>query len=98
MDVNRIVFSAFDDARFIVFLWRNGWQKNVISTMLKSFICLGVVSLLWVAVGFSLAFGSPIGVKLNGIWYGIVGNPFDYAFFNQVEVLPNKLKSSDSRE
>ena len=26
-------------------------KKNVISTMLKSFICLGVISLLWVVVG-----------------------------------------------
>ena len=31
-------------------------KKNVISTMLKSFICLGVISLLWVVVGFSLSF------------------------------------------
>ncbi|TBR17835.1 ammonium transporter, partial [bacterium] len=32
-------------------------RKNVISTMLQSFIAMGVVSILWVAVGFSLAFG-----------------------------------------
>jgi Amt family ammonium transporter len=50
-------------------------KKNVISTMLKSFICLGVVSLLWVTVGFSLSFGSPIGLDINGIHYGIIGNP-----------------------
>ena len=31
--------------------------KNVISTMLQSFIALGVISLLWVVVGFSLCFG-----------------------------------------
>ena len=31
-------------------------KKNVISTMLQSFISLGVVSLLWVVVGFSLSF------------------------------------------
>lgn len=30
-------------------------KKNVISTMLQSFISLGVVSLLWVVVGFSLS-------------------------------------------
>ena len=28
-------------------------SKNVISTMLQSFICLGVISLLWIACGFS---------------------------------------------
>src|SRR3954466_1599225 len=31
--------------------------KNVVSTMLQSVIALGVISLLWVLVGFSLAFG-----------------------------------------
>lgn len=65
-------------------------KKNVISTMLKSFICLGVISLLWVIVGFSLSFGTPIGFSINGIYYGIFGNPFDFAFFNQVDVLPHK--------
>ena len=66
-------------------------KKNVISTMLKSFICLGVISLLWVAIGFSLAFGNPIGLSINGIEYGIFGNPFDFTFFNQVDILPHKL-------
>ena len=36
-------------------------RKNVISTMLQSFICMGIVSVLWVVVGFSLAFGDSIG-------------------------------------
>ena len=39
-------------------------KKNVISTMLQSFICLGVVTLLWVVVAFSLAFGDPVGAHL----------------------------------
>ena len=30
--------------------------KNIISTMLQSFIAMGIVSVLWVIVGFSLAF------------------------------------------
>jgi len=64
-------------------------KKNVISTMFKSFICLGVISLLWVTVGFSLSFGSPIGITINGLHYGIYGNPLDFAFFDQVELLPN---------
>ena len=29
-------------------------RKNVISTMLQSFVALGVISILWVVVGFSL--------------------------------------------
>ncbi len=64
-------------------------RKNVISTMLKSFICLGVISLLWVVVGFSLSFGSPLGIDINGIHYGLVGNPLDFAFFDYVDEHPN---------
>ncbi len=51
-------------------------QLNVISTMLQSFICLGVISLLWVFVGFSIAFGDSVG--------GLFGNPFQYVMFNGV--------------
>ena len=29
-------------------------KKNIISTMLQSFICLGVISILWIVVGLSL--------------------------------------------
>ncbi len=47
--------------------------KNVISTMLQSFIALGVISLLWVIVGFSLCFGT----SLNGL----VGDPRTYFMF-----------------
>ena len=32
--------------------------KNAVSTMMYSFICLGLVSLIWVLWGYSLAFGS----------------------------------------
>jgi Amt family ammonium transporter len=51
-------------------------NKNVISTMLQSFVAMGVISILWVVVGFSLAFGSSIG--------GIVGNPMDHFMFKGV--------------
>jgi Amt family ammonium transporter len=69
-------------------------RKNVISTMLQSFLCLGVISLVWVVVGFSLAFGSSIGFTIDGIHYGIIGNPFDFTFFNNVGVLPHKELAS----
>jgi len=69
-------------------------RKNVISTMLKSFICLGVISLLWVAVGFSLSFGAPLGFEINGIHYGIIGNPLDFAFFDFVDEHPNAKMAS----
>jgi len=54
--------------------------KNVISTMLQSFIALGVISILWVVVGFSLAYGDSIG----GAKWGLIGNPFTYFMFHGV--------------
>ena len=51
-------------------------KKNVISTMLQSFISMGVVSILWVVVGFSLAFG-------DSQW-GLIGDPRTYFMFNGV--------------
>jgi Amt family ammonium transporter len=51
-------------------------SNNVISTMLQSFVAMGVISVLWVAVGFSLAFGDSIG--------GVIGNPMTYFMFNGV--------------
>ena len=35
-------------------------RKNVISTMIKSVVAAGVVSVLWVTVGYSLCFGETI--------------------------------------
>jgi ammonium transporter, Amt family len=57
--------------------------RNIISTMLQSFIALGVVSLLWYVVGFSLAFGEDVG----GL--GIVGNPMTFFMFNNVGTVPH---------
>lgn len=65
-------------------------KKNVISTMLQSFICLGVVTLLWVVVGFSLAFGEPMGIHIGTGFYSFVGNPTTFAFMDYVGVLPHK--------
>ncbi len=65
-------------------------KKNVISTMLQSFISLGVVSILWVVVGFSLSFGESLGFEIGGKHYGIIGNPFDFMFFDNVGSLPHK--------
>src|SRR5262245_16289425 len=54
--------------------------KNVISTMLQSFIALGVISILWIVVGFSLAFGESLG----GQGSGLIGNPLTYFMFSRV--------------
>ncbi len=60
-------------------------RRNVISTMLQSLICAGVVSLLWVVVGFSLAFGDSLG--------GFIGNPMTYLFFRNVGAAPHAALS-----
>jgi Amt family ammonium transporter len=60
-------------------------QKNVISTILQSFIAMGVISVLWVVFGFSLAFGNDIG--------GFVGNPATFFMFNGVGAKTNALLS-----
>jgi ammonium transporter, Amt family len=51
-------------------------RKNVISTMIKSVVAAGVVSILWVVVVFSLCFGESIG--------GFIGNPSTFLFFKNV--------------
>lgn len=51
-------------------------SKNVISTMIKSFVSAGVVSVLWVVVGFSLCFGDSLG--------GVIGNPTSFLFLQNV--------------
>lgn len=61
-------------------------RKSVISTMLQSFVALGVISILWVLVGFSLAFGESI--------YGVIGDPRTYLGFNGVTISPNPEFSS----
>ena len=50
--------------------------KNVISTMLQSFIAMGLISVLWVVIGFSLCFGDDIG--------GVIGNPLTFLMFRGV--------------
>ncbi|MDD2794031.1 MAG: ammonium transporter, partial [Sediminibacterium sp.] len=51
-------------------------RKNVISTMIKSVVAAGIVSILWVVVGYSLCFGTSIG--------GFIGNPLTHLFFKGV--------------
>src|SRR4051812_48934316 len=41
-------------------------RPNILSTMLQSFVAMGLISILWVVVGFSLAFGDSLG--------GFIGN------------------------
>jgi ammonium transporter, Amt family len=50
--------------------------KNIISTMLQSFIAMGVISVVWIVVGFSLAFGTSQG--------GFIGDPTTFFMFQHV--------------
>ncbi len=57
--------------------------KNVVATMLQSFIAIGLISLLWVIIGYSLAFGADhwgiIGSLQNFMLNGVTGKPVSYA-------------------
>jgi len=41
--------------------------KNVLSTLMMSFVLLGVIGVLWVLYGYSLSFGSDIGGLIGGL-------------------------------
>lgn len=51
-------------------------RKNVLSTMIKSMVAAGIVSVLWIVVGYSLCFGDDIG--------GFIGNPMTHLFYKGV--------------
>lgn len=53
-------------------------KKNVISTMLQSFMAMITVTVLWIVIGFGLSFGPSIG--------GIIGNPIPFLFFQGVGI------------
>ncbi len=51
-------------------------RKNIISTMIKSIVSAGIVSVIWITYGYSLSFGESI--------HGIIGNPMTHLFFKGV--------------
>ncbi|RZK55529.1 MAG: ammonium transporter [Pedobacter sp.] len=55
-------------------------RKNVLSTMIKSVVAAGVITVLWIVVGFSLAFGET--------WNGFIGDPRTFLFFQGVNSGP----------
>ncbi len=49
-------------------------QKNVLSTIMHSFFMIGLISVLWVLFGYSLAFGPSQGGIIGGLdWVGLNG-------------------------
>ena len=49
-------------------------RKNVLEIMLQSFISMGVVTVIWVLVGYSLAFSGNVGGVIGNLaWIGLRG-------------------------
>ena len=49
-------------------------KKNVLGTIMQSFIALGIVTIQWVLFGYSLAFGPDIGGLIGSLaWAGLTG-------------------------
>lgn len=53
-------------------------SKNVLGTMMHSFAAMGIMSILWVAVGYSMSFGS----NVLGGWFGWNS---DYVFLRGID-------------
>jgi ammonium transporter, Amt family len=51
-------------------------RKSVLTIMMQSIVSLAVTTVLWVAIGYSMAFGDDVG--------GIIGNPFDHLFLRGI--------------
>ena len=60
-------------------------KKNVLGTMMQSFVALGVVTFIWIAYGYSLAFGPDVN--------HLIGN-LDWAGLQRVTLAPNPSYST----
>jgi ammonium transporter, Amt family len=63
-------------------------RKNVLSTIMHSFFGLALVSVVWVLVGFSLAFGTDVALPIIGS--GWIGG-LDYVGFANVGLEPSTI-------
>jgi Amt family ammonium transporter len=49
-------------------------SKHVLATIMQSFVAIAVVTILWVVLGFSLAFGPDVGHVIGNLsWFGLRG-------------------------
>ncbi len=44
-------------------------QKNLLSTLMHSFFMIGIISIQWVVIGYTLAFGTDVGQVIGGLDY-----------------------------
>ena len=74
-------------------------KKNVLSTMMHSFVAMGIVGVQWTVIGYTLSFGPDVGggllgnfskVLLNGLITIKDGNPV-YALFQNVATEPGSI-------
>jgi len=58
-------------------------SKNVLGTIMQSLVALGVVTVLWVLIGYTLAFGPDVGRVIGGLDFagfaGVGGDPSPWA-------------------
>lgn len=59
--------------------------KNVLATVMQSFICLGIVTVIWIVYGYSMAFGPDVG--------GFSGN-LEWMFLDGVGTAPGPYSST----
>ena len=65
-------------------------RKNVLSILMQCFMCMALVSLIWVSVGYSLAFSGANpstaieGAPADEIFGGFAGNPMKHFMLNGV--------------
>jgi Amt family ammonium transporter len=60
-------------------------RKNVLATTMQSFVCLGIISILWVVYGYSLAFGPDVG--------HFIGN-LDHVFLKGIGLEPGPYSAT----
>lgn len=69
-----------------------GNKKHILSIMMQSFVSMGISSILWFAIGYSLCFSGNMAGHSD--FFGIIGN-LDKVFLN--EVTPSTLFSPEKR-
>lgn len=62
-------------------------ERDMVSIMIQNFVCMGVVSIIWVFGGFSLVFGQDIA--------GVIGNVGQYFGMYHVGINPNPTFASN---
>jgi Amt family ammonium transporter len=76
-------------------------SKNTIACLMQSYVCMGIISILWVMYGYSMAFGDTVSGMLHVLCWithrhvsclsGFYGNPSTYPFYKDVGATPNSI-------